>query len=1323
MVTMRLFVLGPLVVEGHAAIGRRDRVVLSALATRQGEIVTAQQLANALWGHTPPTSRNKVVQGCIVRLRKVLGQSAIETQLRGYRLAIAPDDIDSCQFESAIARAERLLATGEPERALRAADEALSLWRGAPFVEVSHWETGRSAALRLDNLRMHAEEVRLDAALRSGHLEDALASAVAYVEAAPTRERRWVLLATAHHHAGRHGDAERTLHEASAALGRDVLADAPPDLVASAAASGSWIELAAVAARRSQVPCPWPGLLHYGVDDHDDFFGRNDEVAGCLQRLASTGMLVVAGPAGSGKSSLVRAGVGAVLQRNGRNVVVTTPRSTQSLQSSVGVAASGARPVLVVDQCEEVFTPDNNADDTSRFLAELAAHAAQAPLIIALRADHIADLTAHSSFARIAERSIFLLGPMSAADVRSAIEGPAARNGLVLEPILVDLIVGDMADQRMALPLMSHALRETWLRRTGRTLTIAAYRKSGGVIGALAQTAETLYADADAADRPRLRDFFIRLVERTDGGEAPPRIPREAFAEDLLDAALVDRLVGARLVTRRGDTVEIAHEALVEEWPRLRHWLVKSHAVRVVSSRTAVRRYLAVALFAIVATLAVLVGVTRFGRPDDEVRRADARRVSAEALSATPLDRALLLAVEAVRQWDSPETRGNLLATIGRSPRLMGIIRGAARSLFDIELAPNGERAVVVDSLGDATQYGLADRRAIVKLSTEGFSYVSAAYAPDGGDLAVGFMADRCRFETCDEYGISVLDAGDLTTRRTDFLGLAAPPADIAYSDDGSLLAAAPAVLDDPEASITVWRVDQPDQPLFRLPVGDSGIELRGTPDTRSPGRVLFSPDGTQLYAGGAGATAVFDLATGETVRTFEGAGALALSPDGGTLAVRSSTFGVILGDTSTGDVIAELDGQGALATAAAFSDDGTRVATTGVDGKVIVWDAASGARLFVLDGHAAAVLDVVFSRDGSALYTSAADSSMFVWSVGPTAGLTTWLAEGTPTSSPTNSVLVSPSADTVVVISDRVAVTVVDSRQVIELEVGEREVASADYSPDGQRLVTVGREGTTKLWDMRTGALIAARPGRGYANFGAVAFSVDGAAVVVAESDQQVVELDAQTLEPTGRRITVGLTAASIQTTVGGLVAVTWSPPDPAGGTEVLFGDLGSGQVTRRVHIASWSPRSAFSADGSRYAFGGYDGRLGVVDVANGKLVGSSKPVHTGPITGVAFSIDGSTLMSVSSDGELVLAEAIDAQPRARLRLAESSSQASIGFVPDGLAVVIGYGNGSVISLAVNAETWVEHACNVASRNLSDIEWHETFGDRQRRRTCPGWD
>ena len=1320
---MRLLVLGPLVVEGHGPIGRRDRVVLAALATRQGEIVTGKQLANALWGHTPPTSWNKVVQGCIVRLRKVLGQSVIETQLRGYRLAIAPDDIDSCQFESALARAEHLLATGEPDRALRAADEALSLWRGTPLVEVAHWEPGRSAALRLDSLRLHAEEVRLDAALRAGHLEDALASAMAYVEAAPSRERRWVLLATAQHHAGRHGDVERTLHEASAALGRDVRAHPRSDLVASGAAtSGSWIELAAVAARRSQVPCPWPGLVHYGVDDHDNFFGRNDEVAECLQRLASTGMLVVVGPAGSGKSSLVRAGVAAVLQRNGRNVVVTTPRSTHSLQSSVGVAASGARPVLVVDQCEEAFKHDNNPDETSGFLTELAAHAGQAPLIIALRADHISDLTVHSSFARIAERSMFLLGPMSAADVRSAIEGPAARNGLVLEPNLVDLIVGDMPDQRMALPLLSHALRETWLRRTGRTLTNGAYRKSGGVIGAIAQTAETFYADADAADRRRLRDLFVRLVERTDGGEVSLlHVPRERIAEDVLDVRLLDRLVGARLLTRRGDTVEIAHEALVEEWARLRDWIDEGRTVRVVASRTALRRYVALALLASVATLAVLLGVDRLGRADDEVRRADARRVSADALSAIPLDRALLLAVEAVRQWDSPETRGNLLATIERSPRLTGIIRGEARSLFDIELAPNGERAVVVDSLGDATQYDLADRRAIVKLSADGFLYVSAAYAPGGGDVAVGFMADRCQFDRCDEYGISVLDAADLTTRRRDFLGLAAPPGDIAYSDDGSLLAAAPAFLDDPEASITVWRVDQPDQPLFRLPVADPGTELRGTPDTRSPGRVLFSPDGTQLYAGGAGATAVFDLATGETVRTFEGMGALALSPDGGTIAVRGSSFGVILGDTLTGDVIAELNGQGALVTSAAFSDDGTRVATTGVDGEVIVWDAGSGGRLFVLDGHAAAVLDVVFSRDGSALYTSAADSSMFVWSVGATAGLTTSLVEGTPISSPTNAVLVSPMADTVVVISDRVAVTVVESHQVIELEVGEREVASADYSPDGQRLVTVGWDGTTKLWDVRTGALIAARPGRGYANFGAVAFSLDGAAVVVAESDQLVVELDAQTLESTGRRISVGLTAASIQTTVGGLVAVTSSPPDPAGGTEVLFGDFGSGQVTRRVHIASWSPRSAFSADGSRYAFGGYDGRLGVVDVATGRFVGSSEPVHTGPITGVAFSIDGTTLMSVSSDGELVLAEAIDAQPRARLQLTESSSQASIGFVPGGLTVVIGYGNGSVIALALNAEAWVQHACNVAGRNLSATEWRETFGDRQRRRTCPG--
>lgn len=191
-----LSVLGPLQLEPSPAgtVGPRDRVVLAALAARSGTPVSNDALADALWPGAPPASWSKVVQGCIVRLRRTLGPSAIATQASGYALALPADDIDARRFERMVGRGRELLSLSEPERAWYCLSEALALWRGPALPEIQHWDPGRIEASRLSELRADAEEVHLDAALRAGRHRDVLATARARVEEAPTRERRWALL-------------------------------------------------------------------------------------------------------------------------------------------------------------------------------------------------------------------------------------------------------------------------------------------------------------------------------------------------------------------------------------------------------------------------------------------------------------------------------------------------------------------------------------------------------------------------------------------------------------------------------------------------------------------------------------------------------------------------------------------------------------------------------------------------------------------------------------------------------------------------------------------------------------------------------------------------------------------------------------------------------------------------------------------------------------------------------------------------------------------------------------------------------------------------
>ena len=569
-------VLGPLEVNGAGdGLRRRDRVVLAVLTMQVGQIVSPDRLADALWAELPPPSWSKVVQGCISRLRVMLGHTAIETTDHGYRLVIPAEEIDARRFERMVGRTRELLALGEPERARHVISEALALWRGVALVDLDDWEPGRVEAGRLEELRLDGEELRLEAALRAGRYRDVLAEAQARVANAPLRERRWSLLALAQYQAGRQGEALRTLRKARAILVNDLGLDPGPELAAleEAILRQDPTLVADTALPEPSATCPYLGLVPYDVADAEAFFGREADVDSCLHRLTAEGVLVIVGPSGCGKSSLVRAGVAASLEREGRQVVVITPGARPG-HALTAVPRSSARPVLVVDQCEEVLTLCDDAGERDRFFSALTGHAERGWLVVALRADSIGGVSKYPEFARLVERGLHMLGPMGGSDLRAAIEGPANLAGLLLEPGLVDLLIREVEGEPGALPLLSHAMQVTWECREGRTLTVAGYRQTGGIQGAVAQSAEEVYESLDSQQRIGLRDLLLRLVSTGPEGE-PVRVtvPRRQIATDSSHNRLIELLVEARLVTSDDDMVQIAHESLVRAWPRLRAWL------------------------------------------------------------------------------------------------------------------------------------------------------------------------------------------------------------------------------------------------------------------------------------------------------------------------------------------------------------------------------------------------------------------------------------------------------------------------------------------------------------------------------------------------------------------------------------------------------------------------------------------------------------------------------------------------------------------------------------------------------------------------------
>ncbi|GAA1477125.1 hypothetical protein GCM10009623_15710 [Nocardioides aestuarii] len=632
---MRVRLLGPVEVDSAPAQpAPRDRVVLAALAVRRGQPIDAEGLADALWPAGRPASWTKVIHGCISRLRTCLGPGAIETTDRGYRLVPGRVELDRDEFESLVDDARQHLLSQAPERAVAALDRAFGLWRGAPLTELVDWVPGRLEAARLEEVRHAAQEDRLQAELDAGRHHEAVSEAVVLAGEQPWRERRWELLALAQYRCGRQRDALASIRTARRALGSELGLDPGSGLVALERAILTQDPSLAADhdARAASGDCPWMGLVPYDGENRDTFFGRQEDVDQCLERLSEHPLLVLVGPSGCGKSSLMRAGLVPALRARGHAVAVLSPGADPLGALAAARAEVGEDGVLCIDQCEELFAGSLKHADVGSWLDQVAAFAGCGLVVLTLRSDHVAGLVASPAVATLAERGVHLVAPLVGERLRATVEGPARVAGLHLESGLVDLLLRDAASEPGALPLLSHALAETWQRREGTLLTVGGYRSSGGISGAVAASADRLYESLTDDGRSQVRWLMLRMAGLSEHGEAVRApVDRATVGDDAERTRVVDLMVRARLLTTTGGAVELAHESLVRAWPRLRTWLEED--------REGQRRWRHLAQSA--------AEWDRLGRPDSElytgVRLAAAREWAARPdAQPTSLERSFL---------------------------------------------------------------------------------------------------------------------------------------------------------------------------------------------------------------------------------------------------------------------------------------------------------------------------------------------------------------------------------------------------------------------------------------------------------------------------------------------------------------------------------------------------------------------------------------------------------------------------------------------------------------------------------------------------------
>jgi WD40 repeat protein/tRNA A-37 threonylcarbamoyl transferase component Bud32 len=974
--------------------------------------------------------------------------------------------------------------------------------------------------------------------------------------------------------------------------------------------------------------CPYRGLMAFRSEDGDLFFGRDAVVASIRERLLDGSFTAVIGASGSGKSSLVRAGLAPAYQRARQgSVVVMTPGSDPEaeLQRSL---SRGLPSLLVVDQLEEVFTLCSDEASRACFIDALMnlGETSATSIVVVLRADFYGQCANHPRLAIALAEHQHLLGPMRTDELRQAIEGPARAAGLRLEGGLVDAMLADVEGEPGALPLLSHALYESWVRRDGRVLTRTGYREVGGVRGAIAHTAEEVFLGCGPQERLLMRQMFLQLTEL---GETVEDTRRRVPLEELIPegesrreaTAVLEQLAAARLLVVGDDSVEIAHEALIREWPRLREWLAEDR------EELRIRRQLTTAARSWDET----------GRDDGDLYRG-LRLVAAVELAR---DERQLSRVERdfLHASQDAQTR-ELRSARRRARRLRGLLVGVAAALVVALIA--GSFAVV--------QRGRAQRSATVAQAGR-LAAQAREVAAKHPDLALLLSLEAGRLDDSVDSRGALLGAIEHGSRIRAWLqGFDSPVNGTAFSPDGRLLATV--TLD----GTTLW-----DTATWR-PVGPPLRSSQGGWSWAD-----FSPDGRTLaIAGGKGRVELWDVSTRTERRELTDPVAakssqpmlslVRYSPDGTVIAAGPQELNhVTLWSTASGRVIGRPITTNPPGTGGAqkvsFSPDSKRIVVPGARGTVGIWEVATGRRVgkpltigsvdvadaifagggrIVIasdDSGAVSMVDVETGRpirpplavgnvpadsldlspDGRLVAAASYEGSVYVWDV------ETGLLYGSPLTadtSPVSDVAFSPDGKTLVSAHLRSAVVWnMSGDQVVGKPLGGPTdlITDVSFSPDGKSLLAGRFDGRTIVYDTATRRSALQIDGDSIVT--AVGFHPDGKVIAVGTIDGKVRFFDPNSGAAVGRPLDEGDVAVweVAFSPNGKLLAVAVDPNAVDGFTgqqrqgEVQLWDVDSrSRVGRAIEPGGGSVLSvAFNRDGMLLATGSYGGRLDMWDVS----------------------------------------------------------------------------------------------------------------------------
>ncbi|WP_019503834.1 CHAT domain-containing protein [Pleurocapsa sp. PCC 7319] len=872
----------------------------------------------------------------------------------------------------------------------------------------------------------------------------------------------------------------------------------------------TWLQLGGIP------PCPYRGLSAFREEDAHLFCGREEFTANLLKEVKSKPLVAVVGASGSGKSSVVFAGLIPHLQqdtdlcwqivsfRPGNNPVdslaaalvplwqqrennqednlasrdnsivelelfLALRRDELALSKLIKslVESPKTRLLLIADQFEELYTLSNQAE--RQFFLTLLLNAVKfAPaftLVLTLRADFYGYILGDRSWSDALQGAIQNLGSMSRSELQLVIEKPAALMQVKLEQGLTDKLINNVWEQPGRLPLLEFALTQLWSKQQHGLLTHQAYSEIGGVSSALANHAEAVYAQLSETDKQLVQQVFLQLVRLGEETEATRRLAtRDEIKAENWD--LVTRLASARLVVTNHrystgkETVEIVHESLIKSWGRLQQWLLLDGDFRRWQEqlRTAIGQWQWQGSSSNQDTLLR-------GKPLTDASNWLQKRFQ----ELTDSERSFIQA--------SLEQRNNHIKAEKRRQQwtILGLTLGSILAVSLMGVARWQWQKVRIGEL-----YALTKSSEVLFADNDRLNALVKAIAAQEKLQKLGRVDTKLQNQVESILRRSIYGANE-SNRLSGHHGAVWG---VAFSPDGQTIASTSW-----DNTIKLW--------------SRNGKELKTiTGHVEEVWGVAFSPDGQTIATASGDNTVKLWQHDGTLLKTLTGHGdivySVAFSPDGQAIATASGDNTVKLWQRD-GTLVKTLTGHEASVWGVAFNPNGQTIASAGWDKKVKLWS-RDGALLKTLESHQAPVNALAFSPDGQTIATASNDKTVKLWSRDGTLLKT---LEGHDDDvwgisfSPDGQTFASVSGDKTVKLWSR------DGTLLQTLEGHDDEVWGVSFSPDGQTLASAGDDKTIRLWQ-RDNKLLTTLSSHS-AGVNGVAFSPDEQLIASAGWDKTV--------------------------------------------------------------------------------------------------------------------------------------------------------------------------------------------------------------------------